>query len=157
MPAEVPPVDLTTVVYDLVSIGLQLAGIDPLSLILGLFAGRPKFEDTDLLIAGLRTSQQWPLRALADNLEMAARNGAPISDSNPAVQETFRTWKHGTVITLQALGQQFQGETGQGYWTLAKLLAQAWEYSKDGEAQVQKFVRAMDILTTSLAQHPDPN
>ena len=56
MPVEVPPVDLTTAVIDAVNIALQLAGIDPLSILLGAFSGRPKFEDTDNLIAGLNMS-----------------------------------------------------------------------------------------------------
>jgi hypothetical protein len=157
MPVEVPPVDLTTAVIDAVNIALQLAGIDPLSILLGAFSGRPKFEDTDNLIAGLNMSAYWPLKALAANFAMAARNGAPISDSNPAIQATFSQWEQGSVITMQALGHQVQGETGQGYWTLFNLLLKAFQYSKDGVGSVYTFVRAMDEIVTQLALHPADN
>jgi hypothetical protein len=157
MPAEVPPVDLTTAVFDAVNIALQLAGIDPLSLLLGAFSGRPKFEDTYALIAGLNQSAYWPLHALASDLSIAAKNGAPISDSNPAIQTTFAQWKRGAVLSMQGVGQQFQGETGQGFWTLFNLLLKAWEYSKDGVDGVLRFVHAMDTIVTELAKQPDLN
>lgn len=154
MPEVVPPVDLTTAIIEAVDIALQALGIDPLSLLLGLFSGRPKFEDTYDLIDGLNQSAFWPLHALAADLQEAAKNGAPISDSDPKVQETFRGWKHGTVLSLQQLGNQSPGPQYGGYWTLTKLLNQAWEYSKDGVQGVLRFVRAMDKLVEVMAQHP---
>lgn len=150
MPFEVPPVDLTTAAIDAVNIALQLLGISPLDLILGLFSGKPKLEDTDTLIAGYAASQYWPLQALGANLAIAARNGAPISDSNPAIQAQFGVWKQGTVTSIQTLAGVQVGQNGPGYWTIFHLIEQTWAASGEGINNVLTLVRTLDALTKVL-------
>jgi hypothetical protein len=150
MPFEVPPVDLTTTVIEAVNLILQALGISPLDLILGLFSGKPKFEDTDTLIAGYAASQYWPLQALGANLAIAARNGAPISDSNPAIQAQFGVWKQGTVTSIQTLAGVQVGPTGPGYWTIFHLIEQTWAASGEGINNVLTLVRTLDALTKVL-------
>ena len=95
-------------------VALGFAIFDVVSLFGG---GRPQLQDTDALIAAYNRSAYWPLHSLASDLAIAAKNGAPISESNPAIQAQFSAWKLGTIQSLQSLTGQTPGPTGA--WLLA--------------------------------------
>ncbi len=121
--------------------------------IFSLFSsGRPKFQDTDALIAAYNQSAYWPLHALASDLQIAAKNGAPISDSNPAIQAQFSAWKQGTIQSIQSFAHQTPGPTGNGYWQLQQLIDLSWDWSSGGQGQVLQAVKAIDQMTIGLSQ-----
>ena len=148
----VPPTDLTTAAIEAVNLILQALGISPLDILESLFSGKPKFEDTDNVIAAYKQSAYWPLHALASDLQIAAKNGAPISDSNPAIQKQFGIWKQGTVTSIQTFAGGEAGAGQPGYWTIFALIEQSWKASGHGEQSVLVYVKALDALTQVLAQ-----
>src|ERR1700730_19382686 len=109
MPEITPPIDLTSAVITAVNLILSHLGISPLDILLGLFSGRDKFADTNNVINAYNQSAYWPLHALASDLQIAANNGAPISDSNPTIQAQFGVWKKGTATSIQATAGVQQG------------------------------------------------
>lgn len=147
----VPPTDLTSAAIEAVNLILSGLGISPLDILESLFSGRPKFEDTDNVITAYQQSAYWPLHALASDLEIAARNGAPISDSNPAIQAQFGVWKQGTVTSIQTFAGGQAGPGNPGYWTIFALIEQSWAASGDGVQAVLQYVKALDALTQVLA------
>ena len=148
----IPPTDLTTAAIEAVNLILTELHISPLDILLGLFAGKPKFADTDAVITAYQQSAYWPLHALASDLQIAANNGAPISDSNPKVQQQFGVWKQGTVTSIQTFAGGQAGATDPGYWTIFALIEDSWKASGDGEGSVLQYVKALDALTQVLAQ-----
>lgn len=148
----VPPTDLTTAAIEAVNLILTELHISPLQLLLGLFSGKPKFEDTENVIAAYNQSAYWPLHALASDLSIAVKNGAPISDSNPAIQKQFGVWKQGTVTSIQTFAGGEAGAGQPGYWTIFALIEQSWKASGQGEQAVLQYVKALDALTQVLAQ-----
>jgi hypothetical protein len=148
----VPPTDLTTAAIAAVNLILHQFHVAPLDLLLAAFAGRPKFEDTNNVIAAYHQSAYGPLNALASDLAIAEKNGAPISDSNPAIQAQFGVWKKGTVTSIQALAGVQEGEGGPGFWTLFNLILKSWAASGDGENAVLQYVKAIDAITIVLSQ-----
>ena len=148
----VPPTDLTTTAIDAINLILSQLGISPLDILESLFAGKPKFEDTDSVIAAYNQSAYWPLHALASDLQIAANNGAPISDSRAAIQAQFGVWKQGTVTSIQTFAGGQAGPGQPGYWTIFALIEQSWKASGDGEQAVLQYVKALDALTQVLAQ-----
>lgn len=148
----IPPTDLTTAAIEAVNLILTELHISPLDILLGLFAGKPKFADTDAVIAAYQQSAYWPLHALASDLQIAQKNGAPISDSNPAIQAQFGVWKQGTVTSIQTFAGGQAGATDPGYWTIFALIEDSWKASGDGEGSVLQYVKALDALTQVLAQ-----
>lgn len=113
--------------------------------------GKPKFADTQAVIDAYRKSAYWPLHALADDLAIAEKNGAPISDSRPAIQAQFSTWKNGTIESLQSLAGFQPGKSSPGYWQLQRLINTSWAQSGGGETAVYQVVRAMDRFVEILA------
>ena len=148
----VPPTDLTSAAIEAVNLILSELGISPLDILEGLFAGKPKFEDTDAVIAAYNQSAYWPLHALASDLQIAANNGAPISDSRAAIQAQFGVWKQGTVTSIQTFAGGEAGAGQPGYWTIFALIEDSWKASGDGEGAVLQYVKALDALTQVLAQ-----
>jgi len=148
----IPPTDLTTAVIDAVDIILTELHISPLQLLLGLFSGTPKDQDTNNVIWAYHMSAYWPLQALGNNLAMALKNGAPISDSRPAIQAEFSSWKLGTIESIQQLAMGRSGSTQPGYWTLLSLIDRSWGASGSGQQAVLQYVKAIDALTQVLAQ-----
>jgi hypothetical protein len=148
----VPPTDLTSAAIEAVNLILSELGISPLDILLGLFAGKPKFADTNAVIAAYNQSAYWPLHALASDLQIAANNGAPISDSRPAIQAQFGVWKQGTVTAIQTVAGGQAGAKDPGYWTIFALIEDSWKASGDGEGAVLQYVKALDALTQVLAQ-----
>jgi len=118
---------------------------------LSLFGGRPKFQDTDDVIAAYKKSKYWPLHSLAADLQEAANNGAPISDSRPQVQTQFSTWKRGTIESLQSIAGWQPGPQSPGYWQLQRLINFSWFMSRQGEESVIEVVRAIDAFVLILA------
>ena len=148
----IPPTDLTTATIQAINLILSQFGLSPLDQILGLFSGKPKFDDTLAVIAAYNQSAYWPLHALAADMQIWVKNGAPISDSNPAVQATFGAAKQGTVESIQELAGEQPGPTSPGYWTIFALIQKSWELSGYGESEVLQTVRALDALTQVLTQ-----
>lgn len=148
----IPPTDLTTATIEAINLILSQFGLSPLDQILGLFSGKPKFDDTLAVIAAYNQSAYWPLHALAADMQIWVKNGAPISDSNPAVQATFGAAKQGTVESIQALSGEQPGPNSPGYWTIFALIQKSWELSGYGETEVLQTVRALDALTQVLTQ-----
>jgi len=148
----VPPTDLTTAAIDAVDLILSQLGISPLDILESLFSGKPQLEDTDNVIAAYNQSAYWPLHALASDLQIAANNGAPISDSNHAIQAQFGVWKQGTVTSIQTFAGGQAGPGQPGYWTIFALIEQSWKASGQGEQAVLQYVKALDALTQVLAQ-----
>jgi len=148
----IPPGDLTKDAVDAVNLILEAWQISPLNQLLSLFSGKPKFADTDAVIGAYNMSAYWPLHALASDLEIARKNGAPISDSNPAIQKQFGIWKQGTVTSIQTLAGVQTGPGGPGYWTIFALIQQSWAVSGEGEQYVLQDVKALDALTQVLSQ-----
>jgi hypothetical protein len=148
----IPPTDLTSAAIDAVNLILTELHISPLDILLSLFTGKPKFADTDAVIAAYNQSAYWPLHAFASDLQIAQRNGAPISDSNPAIQAQFGVWKQGTVTSIQTFAGGQAGATDPGYWTIFALIEDSWKASGDGEGSVLQYVKALDALTQVLAQ-----
>ena len=148
----VPPTDLTTAAIDAVDLILSQLGISPLDILESLFSGKPQLEDTDNVIAAYNQSAYWPLHALASDLQIAANNGAPISDSNPAIQAQFGVWKQGTVTSIQTFAGGQAGPGQPGYWTIFALIEQSWKASGQGQQAVLQYVKALDALTQVLAQ-----
>jgi len=148
----IPPTDLTGAAIDAVNLLLSELGISPLDILESLFSGRPKFEDTDNVIAAYNQSAYWPLHALASDLSIAAKNGAPISDSRAAIQAQFGVWKQGTVTSIQTFAGGQAGPGQPGYWTIFALIEDSWKASGDGEQAVLQYVKALDALTQVLAQ-----
>lgn len=155
-PDNAPPVDLTTAAIDAINIILTELNISPLQILLGLFSGRPKFEDTENVIAAYNQSAYWPLHALAADMQIWVKNGAPISDSNPAVQATFGVAKQGTVTSIQSFAGVQQGPSGPGYWTIFQLIELSWKASGDGEQAVLQYVKALDAITQVLSEQKPP-
>lgn len=114
--------------------------------------GRPKDQDTVAVIQAYNFSAYWPLHALASNLTIALKNGAPISDSRPEIQSQFSAWKLGTIQSIQQVAGLAPGESSPGFWQLHALINTSWEYSKAGEPAVLKIVQAIDCFTEVLAQ-----
>jgi hypothetical protein len=114
-------------------------------------SGRPKFQDTNDIIAAYEKSKYWPLHALASDMRIWVKNGAPISDSNPAVQATFSAAKLGTIESIQQLAGWQAGESSPGFWQLQRLINQSWVASKLGEPTVLKVVQAIDRYAEILA------
>jgi hypothetical protein len=148
----VPPTDLTSATIEAVNLILSELGFSPLDILAGLFAGKPKFADTDAVIAAYQQSAYWPLQALAAQMQIWVKNGAPISDSNPQVQASFGAAKQGTVISIQSLTGGLTGPGQPGYWTIFALIENSWKASGDGEGAVLQYVKALDALTQVLAQ-----
>jgi hypothetical protein len=127
--------------------------------------GKPKFQDTNNVIAAYNQSAYWPLHALASDLQIAANNGAPISDSNPAIQAQFSAWKLGTIESIQQLAGWPAGQQSPGFWQLQRLINQSWVSSRGTVDDVLHVVKAIDryaeILACLLAQvkanPPPPN
>ncbi len=121
--------------------------------ILGLFGGgRPKDEDTNNVIWAYNMSAYEPLHALASDLAIALKNGAPISDSRPAIQAQFSTWKQGTIESIQQQAGLAPGASSPGYWQLQQLINTSWAYSKNGQQAVLQVVKAIDCFTEVLSQ-----
>ena len=119
--------------------------------ILNLFGGgRPKFEDTNNVIWAYNMSAYWPLHALAADMQIWENNGAPISDSNPAVQATFSAAKLGTIESIQQMTGWPPGEGSPGFWQLQQLINTSWAYSKNGQQAVLRVVEAIDCFTEFL-------
>lgn len=152
----IPPTDLTTAAIQAVDLILSQFGLSPLDVILGLFSGKPKFDDTLAVIAAYNQSAYWPLHALAADMQIWVKNGAPISDSNPAVQATFGAAKQGTVTSIQQLAGEQPGPNSPGYWTIFALIQKSWELSGYGEQSVLQAVKALDALTQVLSQLNKP-
>ena len=148
----VPPTDLTSAAIDAVNLILSQLGISPLDILESLFSGKPQLEDTDNVIAAYNQSAYWPLHALASDLQIAANNGAPISDSRAAIQAQFGVWKQGTVTSIQTFAGGQAGPGQPGYWTIFALIEQSWKASGQGEQAVLQYVKALDALTQVLAQ-----
>jgi hypothetical protein len=148
----IPPGDLTTAAIDAVDLILSQLGISPLDILESLFSGKPQLEDTDNVIAAYNQSAYWPLHALASDLQIAANNGAPISDSRAAIQAQFGVWKQGTVTSIQTFAGGQAGPGQPGYWTIFALIEQSWKASGQGEQAVLQYVKALDALTQVLAQ-----
>lgn len=148
----IPPTDLTSATIEAVNLILSQLGISPLDILEGLFSGRPKFEDTDTVIAAYQQSAYWPLHALAAVMQIWVKNDAPISDSNPQVQASFGAAKQGTVISIQSFAGGQTGPGQPGYWTIFALIEDSWKASGDGLTAVLQYVRALDALTQVLAQ-----
>ena len=120
--------------------------------LIGLFSGgRPKFEDTLNVIQAYNKSAYWPLHALASDLQIAMKNGAPISDSRPAIQAQFSAWKLGTIESIQRLAGWQGGETDPGFWQLQNLINLSWAYSGQGENMVLNVVKWIDAFTIGLS------
>jgi len=119
--------------------------------IIGMFSGRPQMEDTNNVIWAYNMSAYWPLHALAADLKIAAKNGAPISDSNPAIQSQFSAWKQGTIISIQQTAGWQGGPNDPGYWQLQRLINYSWSQSGGGQQAVLNVVRAIDRFTQILA------
>lgn len=115
-------------------------------------SGRPKDEDTNNVIWAYHMSAYWPLQALGTDLAIALKNGAPISDSQPAIQAQFSQWKQGTIESIQQLAGYQGGPGDPGYWQLQSLINTSWAYSKLGQQTVLKFVKAIDQFTIGLSQ-----
>jgi hypothetical protein len=147
----IPPYDLTSAAIEAVNLILTELHISPLDILLSLFTGKPKFADTDAVIAAYQQSAYWPLHVLASDLQIAANNGAPISDSNPAIQAQFGAWKQGTVTSIQTFAGGQAGATDPGYWTIFALIEDSWKASGDGEGAVLQYVKALDALTQVLS------
>lgn len=96
-----PVTALPLIAFDIAS----LTGLIP------SFAGRPKMLDTIQAIQRLAQSRQPAIQQLAANLAIYARNGVPLSTSNPAEQAQLRGWIGGAVSTL--LAQNGLAATGQ--------------------------------------------
>jgi hypothetical protein len=148
----IPPTDLTSAAIEAVNLILSQLGLSPLDAILSLFSGKPKFDDTNAVIAAYQQSAYWPLHALASDMQIWEKNGAPISDSNPAVQASFGVAKQGTVESIQQLAGEQPGPGSPGYWTIFALIQGSWGASGYGEQQVLKYVKALDALTQVLTQ-----
>src|SRR5260370_42045393 len=118
----IPPTDLTTATIQAVNLILSQFGLSPLDAILSLFSGKPKFDDTEAVISAYKQSAYWPLHALAADMEIWVKNGAPISDSNPAVQRSFGVAKQGTVESIQQVAGEQPGPGSPGYWTIFSLI-----------------------------------
>ena len=148
----IPPTDLTTAAIEAVNLILSELGISPLDELLSLFSGKPKFEDTDNVINAYNQSAYWPLHALASDLAIAAKNGAPISDSRAAIQAQFGVWKQGTVTSIQSLAHETPGQNSPGYWTIFALINHSWGASGSGQPAVLQYVKALDALTQVLSE-----
>jgi hypothetical protein len=148
----IPPVDLTSTTIDAINLALQALGINPLAYILSLFSGRPKDQDTNAVIGAYNMSAYWPLHALSTNLATALRNGAPISDSRPAIQAQFGEWKQGTIESIQSFAGETPGPSSSGYWTLNALIDKSWAASSAGQGAVLQYVKAIDVLTQILSE-----
>ena len=121
--------------------------------ILGLFGGgRPVDQDTNNVIWAYNMSAYWPLHALASDLAIALKNGAPISDSRPAIQAQFSAWKQGTITSIQQLAGLTPGPASPGYWQLQQLINTSWAYSAGGQQSVLQVVKAIDCFTEVLSQ-----
>jgi hypothetical protein len=121
--------------------------------LIGWFSGgKPVTEDTTNVIWAYNMSAYWPLHALAANLAMALKNGAPISDSRPAIQAQFSTWKQGTIESIQRVAGYQGGENDPGYWQLQQMINLSWAYSKYGQDWVLKVVKGIDQFTIGLSQ-----
>ena len=113
--------------------------------------GRPKDQDTNNVIWAYHMSGFWPLQALGTDLAIALKNGAPISDSRPAIQAQFSAWKRGTIESIQQLAGWPPGQQSPGYWQLAQLIDTSWAFSKNGQQAVLSVVKAIDCFTEVLA------
>ena len=74
-----------------VLLGLELSGV---------LQGKPKLEDTVQAAQRLMASPFEPLRLLGQRLAIFARNGVPLSTSNPKLQGQIRSAIRGTVQTI---------------------------------------------------------
>lgn len=124
--------------------------------IIQAFSGRPKDQDTNSVIWAYHMSAYWPLQSLGDDLAIALKNGAPISDSRPAIQAQFSAWKLGTIESIQQLAGWPPGPGSPGFWQLQQLINTSWVYSKGGNQAVLQIVKAIDCFTEVLAQMPKP-
>ncbi|MGA8295913.1 MAG: hypothetical protein WB770_02600 [Acidimicrobiales bacterium] len=121
--------------------------------ILGLFGGgRPVTQDTDNVIWAYNMSAYEPLHALASDLQEMLKNGAPISDSRPAIQAQFSQLKQGTIESIQQQAGLTPGAGSPGYWQLQQLINTSWAYSANGQQAVLQVVKAIDCFTETLAQ-----
>lgn len=90
-----------------------LLTIDPLTAIPGLvlligeltglipsFAGKPKLLDTIQAVQRLAQSSNPAIQQLAKNIGIYAKNGVPLSTSNPQQQAQIRGWIGGAVNTI---------------------------------------------------------
>ena len=125
--------------------------------ILTLFSGgKPVTVDTDNVIQAYNVSAYPPLRLLAADLTEMLRNGAPISDSRPAIQAQFGTLKQGTVESLQSLAGAQPGASGDGYWQFFNLIQLTWQYAGN-YTLVLNIVKAIDQFTIGLSQLEQQN
>jgi hypothetical protein len=120
--------------------------------IINSLSGRPKFQDTEAVIAAYNKSAYEPLHALTADMAICVKNGAPISDSNPAVQKTFSAAKQGTIESIQQQAGLTPGPSSPGYWQLQNLINTSWSYSAGGETAVLQVVKAIDCMTEGLSQ-----
>lgn len=114
------------------------------------FYGRPKALDTINVIQAYNKSAYNPLHSLAQDLLIALRNGAPISDSRPEVQAQFSAWKQGTAQTLVS---PFAVRSPQ-WWLALNLLNQSWADAASPQATL-RVVRALDELQINVASQPN--
>lgn len=64
------------------------------------FAGKPKLLDTVQAVKRLAQSSNPAVQQLAQNIGIYAKNGVPLSTSNPQQQSQLRSWIGGTINTL---------------------------------------------------------
>ena len=119
--------------------------------LLGLFGGRPKAQDTDNVIGAYNQSGYWPLHALASDLSIALKNGAPISDSRSHIQAEFSQWKQGTIESIQGYAGWTPGAQSPGYWQLQRMINASWALSGQGQPAVLNMVKMIDRFTEILA------
>lgn len=129
-------------------IALGMAIYDIISLLGG---GKPKSVDTRNVIRAYNMSAYWPLHALASDLAEMLKNGAPISDSRPAIQAQFGVLKKGTVESLQSLSHAQPGPGGAGFWQYFQLIELSWQWSSNYQ-KVLDTVKALDRLVIGITQ-----
>ena len=138
--------EITLPVWPFVALGFAIDEI------INLFGGgKPVTVDTDNVISAYNMSAYWPLHALAADLQEMLKNGAPISDSRPAIQAQFGTLKQGTVESLQSFAHAQPGPNGAGYWQFFNLIQLSWQYAGNPTI-VLDLVKAIDQMTIGISQ-----
>jgi hypothetical protein len=147
---DIADIALTLLLADTVALPLlpfMSLGLAVYELVSIFGSGKDKFQNTNIVIQAYKQSAYWPLHALASDLQIAANNGAPISDSNPAIQAQFSAWKLGTIESIQNLADWQAGQSSPGYWQLQRLINQSWASSGGTLNNVVKVVQAIDRYT----------
>jgi len=139
---------VTGLIYGLISgnWSMLLGPLDP-----SFWEGKPVATDTDNVIQAFNKSAYYPLQALGINFAIALKNGAPLSDSRPAVQQQFTAWIEGTVNSILALAGQ-PVEQNQPWWFLHNLIRGAISQAGNA-ANVLQIVKLIDQTTIALASH----